>query len=204
MRRSIAFVLAALVLGVTAGCAPGGSAGAGSGQASGPYASIAISGPHEKAALAALPGVLKVVADSTTRVGGKPTDVGSAKATLVSYVVVARVGSQFVQFEVRADGVAYGLLQYPTKASSKTLLWQPAAKNAVDFSVSPASDAERSAVSAVTAIVKTAKPGVTATVRISGYAFYWLNAGGQPVKTAGGTPFRVTVDPAGHASSWSM
>jgi hypothetical protein len=201
MKRFIAVVLATLVLGVTAGCAPGG---AGTGQTSGPYAAISTSGTHEKAALAALPGALKVVAGSTTRVGSKPTDVGSAKATLVAYDVIARVGSRIVQFEVRADGVAYGLQQYPTKASAKALLWQPVAKNAVDFSVAPASAGERAAVTAVTTILKAAKPGSTATVRISGYTFYWLNASEQPVKTPGGTPFRVTVDPAGHVSSWSM
>ncbi len=202
MKRSIAVVLAALVLGVTAGCAPGGSAG--TGQTSGPYAGISTSGAHEKAALAALPGALKVVADSTTRVSSKPTDVGSAKATLVAYDVIARVGSRIVQFEVRADGVAYGLQQYPTKASAKALLWQPVAKNAVDFSVSPASDTEREAVTAVTTILKAGKPGSIAIVRISGYTFYWLNAGGQPVKTPSGTVFHVTVDPAGHVATWSM
>lgn len=203
MKRYIAAGLLALVLGVTAGCASGG-AGTGATTTGGPYAAIATAGAHEKAALASLPGVLKVVADSTTRVGSKPTDVGSAAPTLVAYVVTARVGSQMVQFEVRADGVAYGLQQYPTKATAKTLLWQPVAKNAVDYSVAPSSDAERAAVSAVTAILKVAKPGSTPIVRVAGYTFYWLNAGGQPVKTPGGTPFRVTVDPAGHVSSWSM
>lgn len=203
MKRFVAVILAALMLGALAGCASGG-AGTGTGSTSGPYAGISTSGTHEKAALAALPGALKTVAASTTQVGSKPTDVGSAKATLVAYVVLARVGNQIVQFEVRADGIAYGLLQYPNKASAKTLLWQPAAKNAVDFSVNPASDTEHAAIAAVTTIVEAAKPGAHAIVRISGFTFYWLNASGQPVKTPGGSPFRVTVDPAGHVSSWSM
>jgi hypothetical protein len=204
MKRFIAIATMALVLSVTAGCTSSGPAGSGAAGGSGPYAGIAIAGPPEKAALAALPGALKVISQSTSQVGGKPTDVGSAQATLVCYDVIARVGSQIVQFEVHADGVAYGLSQYPNKASTRTLLWQPAAKNAVDYSVAPATDAERAAVAAVTTIVKAAKPGSTVTVKISGYTFYWLGADGQPVKTPGGTAFHVTVDPVGHATSWSM
>jgi hypothetical protein len=212
MKRSLALALLMSLVATIAGCgAPAASGPAASSTAtattavaSGPYAPIAVDGAHEKAAEAALPAALVIAAASAKAQKQAPADVTTATATLVSYVVQAQVGDQIVLFEVHADGHTYELYNYPAPPDPKSLSWQPASVSEGAFLTDAASDGERGAVSAVERLVATAKPGKTATIKIYGYTFFWLRADGTPVTTADGTPFSITIDPKGDASSWSM
>jgi len=209
VKRFAALALLVLLVSVASGCGSAGQTGSGSQEptatvASGPYAAMPVTGPQEKAAAAALPKVLKAVAKSTTDGGNKSTDVGDAKPALIAYNLIAEVGDEVTLFEVRADGKAYALYRYPVLPDPKRLQWLPAAQNSGAFLATPKSDAELGAVAGVTSIVKIAKPGKKADVKISGYTFVWIGADGNPVKSPSGQVFTVTVDPKGSAASWSM
>jgi hypothetical protein len=211
MKRFLPLALLVLIAVTVAGCGspaatgPAGSTTATAGAAAGgPYAAIPIAGAHEKAAEAALPGALVVANDSAKAQKKTPIDVTDATATLVAYVVQAQVADQVALFEVRADGRAYELYKYPTPPNPKALPWQPASVSVGAFLTDATSNGEREAISAVASLVKIAKPGETPAVKVYGYTFFWIKADGTPASTVGGTPFSITVDPKGNASSWSL
>jgi hypothetical protein len=211
MKRFLTLALLVFVAATVAGCgAPAASGPAGSttataaAAASGPYAAIAIAGAHEKAAESALSAAVVVANDSAKSQKKTPVDVTDATATLVAYVVQAQVADQVALFEVRADGRAYELYKYPAPPDPKALSWQPATVSEGAFLTDAASNGESEAVAAVEAVVKIAKPGEAPTVKVYGYTFFWIKADGTPASTVGGTPFSVTVDPKGNASSWSL
>ncbi len=212
MKRTI--VLAALVLSLVSLTACGGSPGAsgpggssaatGTPEPAGPYAAISTEGAHEKAAVAALPAALKTV-NAAVKSQSQPTiDVSGATPTLVAYVIQAAETTGVTLFEVRSGGRVYELYGYPKPPNPKGLKWTPLAFSEGASLADPAGGQELAGASAVASIIKVARPGTTPTVKIYGYSFYWIKADGQPVATPNGSPFTVTIDPAGKASSWSQ
>jgi uncharacterized protein (UPF0333 family) len=205
-------VLAALVLLAVAltGCGftasgPKSSSGTESAPAvTDPYAAIATSGTHEKAALAAIPAALKTVEKSTKDSGKKVTDLSGAKATLFAYTVCAVVDDKVTLFEVRADGKAYGLYGYPAVPDPAKVFWQPAAINEGAYLADPVGGLETAAAAAVAKVVEAAKPGSKPKITMYGYMFAWIGSDGQPLKTAGGQVFTMSIDPKGNAGSWSQ
>jgi hypothetical protein len=168
-----------------------------------PYAAIPADAPHEQAAYAALPAAL-ASAQKTTRQQKRPvTDVSAGKATLVSYTLQAKVGDRLVLFEVRGDGKAYELYRYPVTPDPAELFWQDARVAQGAHLAKPAGPGETAAAAAVEKIVEAAAPGQASTILVYGYNFYWIKPDGTPVNTPGGSPFTISIDPAGNAGSWS-
>jgi hypothetical protein len=215
VKRLVALVVIVLFVATAAGCgftASGPKATSGTETppstekpaVTDPYAAIAISGPGEKAAMAAIPAAIKTAAKSAVDSGKKATDLTGATATLFAYQVNVEVGNQMTMFEVRADGKAYGLYAYPAEPDPAKLLWQPAANNEGAYLEAPVGEQETAAVAAVAKVVEAARPGKAAKSMIYGYMFVWIGADGKPVKTAGGQDFTISIDPKGNAGSWSL
>jgi len=213
MKRFLTLAMLVLMTAALAGCgAPAATTSPASNETSAsagpplaaPYAPISLSGAHEASASAAIPNALKTVADAAKTSKKAPPDFSNATATLVAYVVQATVADQAILFEVRADGRAYELFHYPSPPAPQHLLWQPASNSAGAVVVDPRSSAERGAASGVASIIKISKPNATAEVKMYGYVFYWIKGDGTPVLVAGGQPFSLTIDPKGHAASWTL
>lgn len=212
MKRSLALLLVAVLMLTVAGCSTPAakptetpSSGAPSKPAAAdPFAAITTDGPHEAAAAAAVPAVLKSVEKSVKAAGKQPTDVTSGKATLVAYVLQAKVADKVVLFEVRADGTAHELYQYSKKPDPAKLFWQSAAIAEGASLVDPSGSAELAAADAVRTVVAKAPAGGDVRVMMQGYIFYWIGSDGAPLETAAGGPFNVMIDVKGNAGSWSM
>jgi hypothetical protein len=206
---AIAIVLA-VALGV-AGCGKPGErpvGGSPNGQAQpvkvDPYAPIPTEGAHEKAAMDAVPEALKYVEKTTEEQGREVTDLTGGTATLVSYTLQATVGKRTCLFEVRGDGKAYELYRYPDTPDPGKLFWQDAAVGKGARVAEPAGTGETAAATAVRKIVEEAVAGEQVKVAVYAYNFYWIKDDGTPVRTPGGAPFTLSIDPEGAAGSWSM
>lgn len=167
-----------------------------------PYAVIPTDGAHERAALDAIPTALQGVAETNKSLKKKTPDITGATPTLFFYSLDAIVGKQLTMFEVRADGKAYGLYNYPAAPDPANLFWQSASGAAGAFLAAPEGPLETAAAAAVKTVMDQAKPGKAADIKMSGYTFCFTQ-GGALVKTAGGQVFMLTVDPKGNAASWS-
>lgn len=213
MRRAIALALvAALAFGAT-GCSAPGVVRPPSGESThtapapakvDPFAALPVEGVHEKAAVAALPAAVSYAAKVTKQQGRKVTDLSGGKATLVAYTIQAVVRDKSVLLEVRADGKVYPSYGYPTVADPAHLAWRDAKTARITSLAQPDGPGEMAAVGAVKTLMDEAMPDKAPTIAICGYDFYWIKPDGTPVKTPGGSPFTMSVDPAGDPSSWSM
>lgn len=192
---------------------PAGSAGASSGEPpvsaslekkADPFAPIPVEGPHEKAALAALPKALKEAAAASREMGQKLTDTTGAEPRLFRYVIFAGVGDKATLFEVHADGKVHELYHPAEDPDPAKLFWQPIGNSEGTYFADPEGDAEEAAAAAVAGVLGEAAPGEKARIAIQGWEFCWIIEGDELLKTSGGTPFTLMVDPQGGAGTWSQ
>lgn len=169
-----------------------------------PYAAIPTEGEHETSAVEAVAEALKYVEKTTKEQGREVTDLSGGTPTLVSYTLQARVGERTCLFEVRGDGKAYELYRYPDTPDPEKLFWQDSVVGGAARVAEPLGTGETAAAAAVRKIVEEADAGGDVKVSIYGYNFYWITEDGTPVKTPGGSPFTLLIDPSGAAGSWSM
>jgi uncharacterized protein YceK len=144
------------------------------------YTAIATDGANEKAAVAAVPEALK--AGLEMRVGQPEPDIAGIDPTFTAYLVSAVTDNTAVLFEVHADGVAHPLYNVAAPADASNIMKQDASLNSGAALADPASDAEKAAASAAEAVMKTAFPGKTFTVKIMGYRFEYLKDGASVLR----------------------
>jgi hypothetical protein len=158
---------------------------------------IPTDGPHEKAALAAVPAAIKVAQQQKKSVGAEMPDLAGAAPILTSYGIVARIGERIYLFQVFASGKAYEYLRYPMVPDPATQYALQAAGFKQDPLVDPVGAREKAAVAAVQALMKKAYPKEPAKVQVWNYGFMFAGSGGKLVKLSSGVPFRITIDPKG-------
>ena len=138
------------------------------------YAAIPISGPHEDAALAAVPAALESGLQMRKSSGQPEPDLSGLSPTFTAYLVSAISGNTLVLFEVHADGVAYPLYNPTAPADASTIMKQDASLNSGAILAEPTSDAEKAAAASAKAVLDTAIPGKDFTVKILGYRFNYV------------------------------
>lgn len=150
---------------------------------------IAIDGPAEASALAAVPAA----AESQREAVGAPwPDVAGIEPVLTAYLVRAEMDGQVTLFEVRADGIAHSLYAYQKAFDSGSLVWTPA-DMATGPTAAPQSAAEKAAAEAVRAAMADAFEGQPFEVAMFGYRFSYVRDGLLLMN--------VNVDPDGGAVS---
>jgi len=149
---------------------------------------IAIDGPGERAALAALPAALESARGMHVAGGGAWPDLTGAEPVLTAYVLVTELGDQSTLFEVRADGIVHSLYAYQRPFDSGTLVWTPTADGIGETAV-PRSDAEQAAAAAVQEAMSEAFEGQSFEVAVFGYRFSYIK--GETLL------LNITVGPAG-------
>ena len=138
------------------------------------YAEIAIGGPHEKAALAAVPAALESNLGRIKNSESMVPDLSALKPTFTAYIVSAMSDDTMVLFEVHADGVAHPLYNWSASADASNIMKQSPAFGSEAILVEPTSDAEKAAVAATKAVLDTAIPDKDFSVKIAGYRFSYI------------------------------
>lgn len=151
---------------------------------------IAIAGPGEAAALAALPAALESQREAHAQAGGSWPDLAGVEPILTAYLLRVEMDDQITLFEVRADGIVHSLYAYQKAFDSGSLVWTPADMAAGPTAV-PQSAAEKAAAEAVRAAMVDAFEGQGFEVAMFGYRFSYVKDGLLLLN--------MSVDPAGGA-----
>jgi hypothetical protein len=137
---------------------------------------IAIAGPAETAALAAVPAALESQREAHIAAGGAWPEITGIEPVLTAYILRADMGDQLTLFEVRADGIVHSLYAYQRPFDSGSLIWSPNGST-TGRDAEPTSDGERAAIEAVRSAMTDAFEGETIRVSLYGYRFSFIKDG---------------------------
>ena len=134
---------------------------------------IAIDGPGEAAAKAALPEALEAGEQERANAGQAWPDLTGAEPVLEAYLVRVTMGGEVALLEVRADGTPHNMHAYQKAFDAGSLVWVPA-ENVKGMTASAQSEGQKEAVAAVEDVMTDAFPDEDLAAAIHGYRFVYV------------------------------